>query len=265
MERTIERDLQALAERLRRSTVAIRLGRGAAGSGVIWSADGAIVTNAHVASRPRADVLLSDGRSFAARLERRDEHRDLALLRIDTDGLPVPETRDPAELRAGELLVAVGHPLGVPNAVSLGIAHAPVSRGGRRFVQADLRLAPGNSGGPLADAAGRVVGINSMVAGTLALAVPVDDVHHFTAGEHAEMPRLGVALARALLRDGRPGLAIIAVERGSRAERAGLRVGDVLVANDPAYLRLADALEVLRGGAPMVVSIPPPPGGARAA
>ena len=76
---TLSANSQALAERLRASTVAVRLGRGGAGSGVIWASDGAIVTNAHVANRAVAEVVLSDGRSFRARVERRDERRDLAL------------------------------------------------------------------------------------------------------------------------------------------------------------------------------------------
>jgi serine protease Do len=175
----VERELEALAERVRASTVAVRVGRHGAGSGVIWASDGAIVTNAHVASRPYAEVVLSDGRRFTAHVERRDPRHDLALLRIDARMLPAAHVRDPRDLRPGELLIAVGHPLGIPNALSMGIAHA-AHGAGSRFVVADLRLAPGNSGGPLADAQGRVVGINSMVAGGgLALAVPSDEVMRF--------------------------------------------------------------------------------------
>jgi serine protease Do len=252
----VERDLEALAEVLRASTVAVRLGRGGAGSGVIWASDGAIVTNAHVASRPRAEVVLSDGRRFEARLERRDAGRDLALLRIDATGLPAAAVRDPGELRTGEVLVAVGHPLGIPNALTMGIAHAAVGEGARRFVQADLRLAPGNSGGPLADARGRVVGINSMVAGGLALAVPSDEVQRFT-GAVREPSLLGVRLAPARLRDGRGVLVVVALEPGGRAHRAGVLVGDVLLATDPRALRFASALDVLRGGVRITVPIPP--------
>ena len=183
----IERDLERLAETLRASTVAVRLRGDGAGSGVIWNADGAIVTNAHVAGRAEAEIVLSDGRSFAGRVERRDARRDLALIRIDARGLPAATVRDPAEVRVGEVLVAVGHPLGIPNALTMGIAHAAVGDGARRFVQADLRLAPGNSGGPLADVHGRVVGINSMVAGGLALAVPSDDVQRFAGTANAPL------------------------------------------------------------------------------
>jgi serine protease Do len=252
---SIERDLERLAETLRASTVAVRLRGDGAGSGVIWSADGAIVTNAHVASRAEAEVVLSDGRRFAARVERRDAARDLALLRIDASGLPTAAVRDPSELRVGEVLVAVGHPLGIPNALTMGIAHAAVSEGSRRFVQADLRLAPGNSGGPLADVRGRVVGINSMVVGGLALAVPADDVQRFV-GTATTPARLGLHLAPVRLRDGRAALLIVAVEPNGRGERAGLIVGDVVLARDAERLRYARALDVLRGGNAIVVPIP---------
>jgi serine protease Do len=260
----LSEDLESLAERLRASTVAVRVGRGGAGSGVIWSADGAIVTNAHVAGRPSAEVVLADGRRYDARLERRDPERDLALLRIAADRLPAATVRDPADLRVGEVVVALGHPFGVPNALSMGIVHAPLDTGERRFVQADLRLAPGNSGGPLADARGRVVGINSMVARGLALAVPADDVQRFL-GALPAPERLGVLLAAARLRDGSEALAVVAVEPGSRAAAAGLRVGDVLRTRDAARLRFATALEVLRGGTPVIVPIPPLAGTGRAA
>lgn len=246
--------LETLAGTVRASTVAVRLGRAGGGSGVIWAADGAIVTNAHVASRPRADVVLSDGRRFEARVERRDAERDLALLRIEAGGLPAAAVRDAEDLRPGELLVAVGHPLGVANALAMGIAHARVAPD-HRFVRADLRLAPGNSGGPLADAQGRVVGINTMVAGGLALAVPSGAVERFVRAEPAPS-RLGVALAPARLRDGRDALVVVAVEPGSRADRAGLRIGDAIAAADPARLRFATALAVVRAGRPITVAIP---------
>ncbi|MEA2718388.1 MAG: serine protease Do [Candidatus Eremiobacteraeota bacterium] len=251
----IQADLEALAETLRASTVAVRLGRDGAGSGVIWASDGAIVTNAHVASRPRVEVVLSDGRRFDARVERRDARRDLALLRINASGLPAAATRDPGELRTGELLVAVGHPLGIPNALTMGIVHAPVGDRPGRFVQADLWLAPGNSGGPLADAHGRVVGINSMVVGGLALAVPADDVHRF-AGVRNAPSRLGIRLAPGRLRDGRDVLVIVDIEPGGRGQRAGLLIGDALLARGAEKLRFASALDIVRGGVRITVPIP---------
>ena len=115
-----------------------------------------------------------------------DRARDLAVLEVPGLGLPPVRRRDPAELRPGQTLFAIGHPLGVRHAMSSGILHAvgplpdgfPVPPRLRRcaWVQADLRLAPGNSGGPIADAEGRVVGVSTMIVGGLALAVPITEV-----------------------------------------------------------------------------------------
>jgi serine protease Do len=170
----------AMAARLARITVEVRgrgrgSGRGAAvGSGVIWHPDGLILTNAHVA---RADVavVLADGRVRPARLVARDVERDLAALVVDATDLPAAAVGDSSALRVGELVLAVGNPLGLVRALSAGLVHAT----GRRFIQADLRLAPGNSGGPLADARGRVVGLNAMIVGGLAVAVPSLEAQRF--------------------------------------------------------------------------------------
>jgi serine protease Do len=172
--------LAALAERVRRVTVEVRgAGRGH-GSGVIWGREGQIVTNAHVA-RGRPTVVLSDGRVFEAHVVAWDPARDLAALRIGARELPAAEIGDSDALRVGELVFAVGSPFGLRGALSTGMVHA-VPRGGpdgSRFIRADLRLAPGNSGGPLADARGRVVGINAMIHGGLALAIPSNVVEGF--------------------------------------------------------------------------------------
>jgi S1-C subfamily serine protease len=147
----------------------------------------------------------------------------------------------------------------------MGIAHATVSSHGARFVQADLRLWPGNSGGPLADVQGRVVGINSMVVGGgLALAVPVDAVEEF-AGTAAAAGPLGVQLAAARLPDGREVAVVVRVEPGSRAERAGILVGDTIAARDVRRLRSAASLAVGRGGMQIIVAIPSESASARAA
>ena len=193
-------DLAAAAERLRAVTVAVHAGaptrRGpqasGAGSGVVWRRDGLVVTNAHVARTEHAVVTLPDGRRVAATTVARDPARDLALLRPDADlpfGTLTPAAAgDPSRLRPGEVVLAFGHPLGHANALAAGVVHAagdagppPWLRargGGRpvRIIQADVRLLPGNSGGPLADAAGRVVGINAMVVGGLGVAVSVDEI-----------------------------------------------------------------------------------------
>jgi serine protease Do len=159
---------------------------------VVWRSDGLIATNAHVARSAHAVVTLPDGRRLAARTVVRDPSRDLALLQLDADALGPPALDaavpgDPSRLRPGEVVLALGHPLGHPNALAAGVVHAATdappawlrARGGGRpvrVIRADVRLLPGNSGGPLADAAGRVVGINAMVVGGLGVAISIEEV-----------------------------------------------------------------------------------------
>jgi len=178
----IDGSLSALASRLRHITVQIHGAPAGVGSGVLWSRDGLIVTNAHVV-RGRVSVVLPGGRAVQARLLARDPERDLAALAIDAHALVPAEIGDSDSLRVGELVVAVGNPMGLSGAVTAGLIHAigPRRPAGPSLIQADLRLAPGNSGGPLADARGRVIGINSMIAGGLALAVPSSLVARFVA------------------------------------------------------------------------------------
>jgi serine protease Do len=111
----------------------------------------------------------------------RDSDADLALLSVPGTGLPAAILAEPDTIRVGSFVAAVGHPLGVRGALSTGIVCAigPIERNGRAWIQADLHLAPGNSGGPLADAAGCIVGVNSRAAGPLALAVPMSVVARF--------------------------------------------------------------------------------------
>jgi serine protease Do len=182
MRPALDRDLTAVAAELRRITVEVQRTGSGAGSGLIWASDGLIVTNAHVAAG-RARVVLPGGRALDGRLLAWDPERDLAALAIDANGLATAEIRDSDTARVGELVVAVGAPLGLAGTVTVGVIHAIApSRSARRgFIQADLRLAPGNSGGPMADARGRVIGINAMVAGGLAVAVPSNAVARFIA------------------------------------------------------------------------------------
>jgi serine protease Do len=224
------------AEALRRATVQVR-GRGpGSGSGVIWSADGVIITNAHVAHSSQAEVELWDGRILPAEVTRRDEERDLAELHVQATNLPAALIGDSDALRVGELVLAMGNPLGIIGALTTGIVHAATTDGskGRPWVQADVRLAPGNSGGPLADAQGRVIGINSMIAGGLALAVPSNAVVRFLAGK-AERPMLGVALRPVQLEANRLGLLIFGVVPDSAAAMGGIIIGDIItgVAGQP--------------------------------
>jgi serine protease Do len=174
-------ELEQIAAALREITVRVRVGGAGEGAGVLWRSGGLVITNAHVARARSGDVHLHDGRTISAKLVARDPQLDLAALEIAPGSYPVARPSDTASLAAGALVFAFGHPLGVPNALALGIVlHvARDESDAPRWIRADIRLAPGNSGGPLADARGRVVGINTLVAGGLGYALPVNVVARF--------------------------------------------------------------------------------------
>ncbi len=241
-----------IAEHLRRSTVLIRPGRRGSGSGVIWSGDGTIVTNAHVAHDSNAHVQLWDGREFVGTVTARDPRRDLVSLRINASDLPAATPAGSAQLRPGELAIAIGNPMGFLGALTTGVIHAigPVrGLGSQIWVQASVRLAPGNSGGPLADAGGRVIGINTMVAGRLALAIPSNVVRHFLAVGPGDT-WLGVTVrpVRVPRFGGHTfGLILLEVETGSPAAQASLMAGDILIGTEEKPFRsiedLSDAID----------------------
>jgi serine protease Do len=173
--------LAEVADRLRQVTVEVYSTRGGA-AGILWAPD-LIVTNAHVARGPRVLVGLADDRRVDAHLVSADRRADLAILRMPRCEVAPAALADSDAVRVGALVVALGHPRGLRRTLTAGIVHAvsPPQPDGRRWIQADLRLGPGNSGGPLADTAGQVIGINTMVAGGLALAIPINDVRRFVA------------------------------------------------------------------------------------
>jgi serine protease Do len=252
-----------IAEQLRRSTVLVLPGERGNGSGVIWSADGVIVTNAHVARASQMRVQLWDGREFDAALVSRDTRRDLAELRISAANLPAATATDSSQIRPGELAIAIGNPLGFVGALTTGVIQAigPLRRfGPEPWVQADVRLAPGNSGGPLADARGRVIGINTMVAGHLALAVPSNAVANFLAADPIDA-WLGVIVApvripRTGSRSKAFGLVLLEVEPGSPAANASLMPGDILLGTDEkSFASLDDLASSLRGSGPRLVRL----------
>jgi serine protease Do len=176
----LQNALRDVVRRLRAATVHVRDRRGS-GSGIVW-AEGLVISNAHVVREVRPYVETARG-YVRGRLLARDEGTDLAAIAVDLDGLGTERARvrDAATLRCGELVLAVGNPLGLRGAVSGGmLQHAD-----RRFAVSDVRLAPGNSGGPLADATGSVAGVNSMVAGARAFAVSSETVRAFVMEEVA--------------------------------------------------------------------------------
>ncbi len=188
--------LGEVAERLRKSTVVVRPGGSKGnGSGVIWSTDGLILTNAHVACGKHAEVCLSDGREGQAEVTARDARCDLAALRISAPNLFAVGAADSSRVRAGELVIAVGNPMGFVDAVTTGVVHGvgPIQGLGRHsWVQSDLRLAPGNSGGPLADVRGRVIAVFLIAASPrarhkLELRLAQDEVEILGAAADLEM------------------------------------------------------------------------------
>jgi serine protease Do len=183
---------EQVIDRLRRATVQVLSARGG-GSGVVWDAGGTVVTNAHVAPGKYAEIIDASGRRKAARIVKRDRERDIAVLEVSSAGLEPPEIGDSEALRSGQIVFAVGHPFGITSAVAAGMIHAvgPLGFGARlNWIQADVRLAPGNSGGILADAAGRVIGINTMIFHGIGLAVPSNEVIRFL---HADSARARAA------------------------------------------------------------------------
>jgi serine protease Do len=226
-----------ISERLRRSTVRVISGRRQGfGSGVIWNAGGLILTNAHVATRAESQVELWDGRRFSARVKSRDPRRDLATLQISAPDLEPATAGDSAAVRAGELVIAVGNPMGFAGAVSTGVVHSTgqlPGMGRQNWILANVRLAPGNSGGPLADAQGRVIGINTAIVNGLGVAAPSNAAADFL--RNGPRASLGVTLRPVPV-----GLLILEVEEGSAAALASLRPGDVLLIHMD---DLADALD----------------------
>jgi serine protease Do len=253
--------------------------RGGSGAGFLWTPDGSVMTNYHVVagSRGKVEVVLVDDRSFDAEVVGGSRRLDLAMLRLrnsPAEDLPTPPVGDSDELRVGELVFAVGHPWGRRGAVTAGIVSGLGSLGrrfgGARYIQSDAYLAPGNSGGPLVNARGEVVGVNAMISGGLALAIPSNVAGAWASGglRSGRSPRrLGVRVQEAELPEPqeptgqRAGLVIAGVASGSPAARAGLLVGDVLlgVAGEPvedaaslrdALARAGDTvrLRVMRGG-----------------
>jgi serine protease Do len=238
-----------VAERLRRSTVQVFAKGHGGGSGVIWNADGLVITNAHVIRSANPQVELWDGRRFDARIGSRDPRRDLAALRIAGSALPAAAAGDSTAVRPGELAIAIGSPLGFVGALTTGVIHSV----DRKWVRASVRLAPGNSGGPLANAQGQVIGINTAVMNGLGLAVPSREVGEFL--RHGARPRLGVELQPVVVAKGRVGMLILNVEPESPAATASLRVGDVLVGVNGRPLEsidnLSDALDSGAGVLPL--------------
>jgi S1-C subfamily serine protease len=292
----------SVAERLAPSVANLRVahrGRGGrrlngGGSAVVITPDGFLLTSAHVVARSdgRGRASFVDGRELPFDVVGADTHSDLAVLRADADDLVAAELGDAERLRVGQLVVAIGNPNGFAGSVTAGVVSALgrslPTQGGRivdNVIQTDAALNPGNSGGALADGRGRVVGINTAVAGVgLGLAVPVNEATRQIVGALMTEGRfrrayLGIAGGsrplppRVARRFGRQsGVEVVQVLERSPAAAAGLRPEDLIVELDGTpvtdvadiqrlmvveKIGVAVPVRVLREGRELVLSLVP--------
>ncbi len=271
--RTVIAVAEALSPSVANLQVSRRTRRGealGAGSGVVISPDGFLITSAHVVEGSRRGVAnFSDGREVKVSLVGSDPLSDLAVLRADGGDFASAALGDAAALRVGQLVVAIGNPQGFASSVTAGVVSGlgrslPVGarRGPRRMVenviQTDAALNPGNSGGALVDGSARVIGINTAVAGIgLGLAVPINDatraiVSALIRDGRVRRAQLGAAIAPRALPPNvadrlsqRGGVQILQVLEDSAAERAGLQNGDLLIELDGEPVTDANALQRL--------------------
>jgi S1-C subfamily serine protease len=269
--------LAGAVEQAARSIVTVDARHHVPASGLVWSADGEVLTADHVVQRDdQINVTLPDGQTVSASVVGRDPGSDLALLKVEASSLAVP---DFAEVKVGHLVLAVGRPDDVQaslgNVVAVG---GPVHRRRRHFdayIQSDVTMYPGFSGGPLVDASGRVVGLNSSaLARGASLAIPVAEARAIADSlrQDGRVKRgyLGVGTQPVALAESvaaqlgqTTGLMLIGVEKDSPAEKGGLLQGDVLVslgehavtdiddlqaALGPASVGQKVAIKVVRGG-----------------
>ncbi|MFO1324502.1 MAG: trypsin-like peptidase domain-containing protein [Burkholderiales bacterium] len=231
-------------------------------SGVVIESDGYIVTNFHViADASELAVSLPDGTMQPAKLVGADAKSDLALLKIDVVGLKPMVLADINDVAVGDVVLAIGNPLGIGQTVTQGIVSAVVRRGANpvdNYIQTDAAINPGNSGGPLTDTAGRLVGINTLIlshaggAEGIGFAIPVDLVHAVAANLKAKgrVARGWLGLSTGA-EPSRTGARVIAVERDGPAERAGIAPGDVIVRVGEADVKHAqDVTGVVIGAEP---------------
>ncbi|HEX7361602.1 MAG TPA: trypsin-like peptidase domain-containing protein [Bryobacteraceae bacterium] len=245
-----------VAEMLRRSTVQVA-GSGSGvqvtgGSGIALEGEH-VLTNAHVAGGERLVIESWEGDRLPAALIKMDRRRDLALLRVPGLRVTPGTLGDSDGLRVGTPVVAVGNPLGFTGAVSSGIVHriGPVRfLGALQWIHADVRLAPGNSGGPLSDFQGRIMGINTMIVrGGIALAIPSRAVQTFLS-RPATQGSLGVVVRPVQVPNNSFGMMILELVAGGAAEMASLLPGDILVGAGHSRFSYVDDLQAAIDEAP---------------
>jgi len=238
------------------------------GSGFILSADGYVMTNHHVVEgSEQITVTLADKREFSAKLIGSDQRTDVALLKIDATGLPATRIGDPNRLRVGEWVIAIGSPFGLESTVTAGIVSAKARETGEflPFIQTDVAVNPGNSGGPLINMRGEVIGINSQIFTTsgafagISFAIPIDEAmrvqDQLRASGRVIRGRIGVTIG-AVSREvaeaiglARPqGALVTNVEPDGPAAKAGVEAGDVVLRFDGRAIDSQSDLPRIVGG-----------------
>ncbi len=266
----LSEDLAAAVETAAASVVRVEARRGNPSSGIVWTADGHVLTADHTVEREEEiPVGLGDGRTAQGRLVARDPGSDLALLKIEASDLVPAARASDDEVKIGHIVLSIGRPGTAGVMASLGIVSAlggqwRTSRGGQleRFVRTDATLYPGFSGGPLVDAAGRVVGVNSWTLSQGAgLAIPVGlvvqiadaltqgGVKRAYLGVATQAVALPAAVRAKLGTQQESGVMLVGVEADGPAEKSGLLIGDVLVTINGNTLNTADDLLAQLSGA----------------
>jgi S1-C subfamily serine protease len=268
---------------LRPAVVNLRIGRGrqmGSGSGVLFSPEGYLLTNHHVVGEAdRVRVRLHDGQEVTGRVVGNDPWTDLALVRAEGETFPYAKLGDSAKLRVGQLVVAIGSPLGFESTVTAGVVSA-LGRNLRsvtghlvdNVIQTDAALNPGNSGGPLVDSRGHVVGINTAViqpAQGICFAIPVNMAKDILPsllrhgrvirgylGLHGRQVPIPMDVGRRVGIEMGTGVEILALEPGGPADRAGLEVEDVIVSFGDESIDSVDELHKLLTQHPVGKSIP---------
>ncbi len=263
------RSVVRVAEALRPAVVNLRAGRQGSGSGILFTPDGFLLTNAHVVrNHERVRVRLSDGRDLAGRLVGADPWTDLAVVQAEESALPHAELGDSTKLRVGQLVVAIGSPLGFESTVTAGVISALGrtlrSTSGHlvdNIIQTDAALNPGNSGGPLVDSRCHVIGINTAVitpAQGICFAIPINTARHILPqliehgrvvrgylGLHGRNVPLALPLARLHNFQQVGAVQVQAVEPGGPAEQAGILEDDLIVALGETPVTTVDDLHKL--------------------
>lgn len=229
--------------------------RHGSGSGVLFTPDGYILTNAHVVKGARrVEVALTDGKTHAAQVVGGDRPTDLAVVRIENGRVPYAEFGDSSKLRAGQVAIAIGNPLGFSSTVSAGVISAlgrnMRAQDGRlleNIIQSDVALNPGNSGGPLCDSHGRVVGINTaMIFGAqgISFSVPIDTAK-WVVGQLMTTGRVRRSHLGIVAQNRSRYVEVMKVEPRGPAHRAGMDAGDLVLSLDGQETKTVDDLHRL--------------------